>query len=192
MKTFLMWVGIAFIVLIIVSLFVSGSNTNMKDPIAKPVVRQSVEEQALEDANAAMKAEADIAAQTAADEATAAAAAAGATDTPEQSQPGFTVQQMNAIRSAKSYLDFSGFSRKGLIKQLSSEHGEGYSVEDATIAVDSLDVDWNEQAARSAQQYLDFQGFSCKGLIKQLSSPHGEKYTEAQATYGAQKVGACS
>ncbi|EOD6067743.1 Ltp family lipoprotein [Acinetobacter baumannii] len=182
MKTFLMWVGIAFIVLIIVSLFVSGSNTNMKDPIAKPVVRQSVEEQALEDANAAMKAEADIAAQT----------AAGATNTPEQSQPGFTVQQMNAIRSAKAYLDFSGFSRKGLIKQLSSEHGEGYSVEDATIAVDSLDVDWNEQAARSAQQYLDFQGFSCKGLIKQLSSPHGEKYTEAQATYGAQKVGACS
>lgn len=183
-----MWVGVAFIALIIISLFINGSNNNMKDPVAKPAVRQSVQEQALEDANAAMKAEDEV--RAAAEEAT--AAAAGATEASEQSQPRLSVQQANAIRSAKAYLDFSGFSRKGLINQLSSEHGEGYSVEDATIAVDSLDVDWNEQAARSAQQYLDFQGFSCKGLIKQLSSPHGEKYTEAQATYGAQQVGACS
>ena len=85
----------------------------------------------------------------------------------------------------------TGFSRQGLIDQLSSDAGEGYSVADATAAVDSLDVDWNENAARSAEQYLKMAGFSCKGLIEQLSSDAGEKYTVAQATYGARAAGAC-
>jgi hypothetical protein len=85
----------------------------------------------------------------------------------------------------------TGFSRDGLIQQLSSDAGEGYSVSDATAAVDSLNVDWNENAAKSAKQYLDMTGFSCKGLIQQLSSSAGEKYTLEQATYGARQAGAC-
>ena len=85
----------------------------------------------------------------------------------------------------------TGFSKKGLIEQLSSEAGEGYSVEDATAAVDSLTVDWNENAAKSARQYLDMSGFSCKGLIQQLSSSAGSDYTVDQATYGARAAGAC-
>ena len=85
----------------------------------------------------------------------------------------------------------SGFSRAGLIEQLSSDAGDGYSAVDAKAAVDSLSVDWNENAAKSAKQYLDMSGFSCKGLIEQLSSSAGDKYTVAQATYGARAVGAC-
>ena len=104
---------------------------------------------------------------------------------------GLTGPQKNAVRSAKQYLSMQGFSRDGLIQQLSSEFGEGYKVADATIAVDSLSIDWNEQAVRSGKQYLSMQGFSCKGLIQQLSSSAGEKYTVSQATYGAQKAGAC-
>ena len=84
-----------------------------------------------------------------------------------------------------------GFSRDGLIQQLSSSAGDGYDIDDATIAVDSLDVDWNEQAAKSAQSYLDFKGFSCDGLIQQLSSKAGDKFTKEQATYGAKQVGVC-
>lgn len=99
--------------------------------------------------------------------------------------------QKNAVRSAKSYLDMTGFSRAGLIDQLSSEFGDGYSVADATAAVDSLSVNWNEQAVRSAQQYLSMMGFSCKGLIDQLSADAGDKYTTSQATFGAQQSGAC-
>ena len=122
-------------------------------------------------------------------------------DTPESSvapasasvdAASLTTSQQNARRSAESYLEFTGFSREGLIKQLSSEHGDQYSVEDATAAVDSLVVDWNEQAARSAESYLSMMGFSCKGLIDQLSSEHGDKYTVEQATYGATKAGICS
>ena len=102
-----------------------------------------------------------------------------------------TGPQRNAVRSANSYLSMQGFSRDGLIAQLSSPYGDGYSVADATAAVNSLSVDWNEQAARSAQQYLSMMGFSCNGLIEQLSSDAGEKYTNSQASYGARQAGAC-
>ena len=102
-----------------------------------------------------------------------------------------TGPQRNALRSATGYLNMTGFSRDGLIDQLSSDAGEGYSVADATAAVDSLSVDWNENAAKSAQEYLDMTGFSCKGLIEQLSSSAGSKYTVEQATYGARTAGAC-
>lgn len=102
-----------------------------------------------------------------------------------------TNPQKNAVRSAEQYLTISGFSRDGLINQLSADAGDGYNKADATIAVDSLDVDWNEQAVKSAKQYLEIQGFSCNGLIQQLSSSAGDKYTKTQATYGAKRAGVC-
>jgi len=105
--------------------------------------------------------------------------------------PTLTNQQQNAAKSARSYLNFTAFSRQGLIDQLSSAYGDKYAVQDATIAVDSLNVDWNAEAVQSAKSYLKFTAFSCQGLIDQLDSPYGEKFTVAQATYGAQQAGAC-
>ncbi|EPU0491394.1 Ltp family lipoprotein [Vibrio cholerae] len=102
-----------------------------------------------------------------------------------------TGPQKNAVRSAQQYISIQGFSRNGLIEQLSSDYGDGYNVSDATVAVDSMNIDWNKQAVRSAKQYLSIQGFSCKGLIEQLSSSYGDKYTQSQATYGAKQAGAC-
>ena len=81
----------------------------------------------------------------------------------------------NALDSAQDYLDYSAFSRLGLIDQLSSEYGEGFELEDATWAVDQLHADWNEQAVKSAKEYLDYSSFSRQGLIDQLSSPYGEQ-----------------
>lgn len=102
-----------------------------------------------------------------------------------------TKQQKNAVRSAKNYISFAGFSRDGLINQLSSPAGDGYNIDDATVAVDSMNIDFNEQASKSAENYLSIQGFSCDGLITQLSSPAGDKYTKEQAEYGAKSAGAC-
>ncbi len=102
-----------------------------------------------------------------------------------------TGPQKNAVRSAQQYISIQGFSRNGLIEQLSSDYGDGYNVSDATVAVDSMKIDWNKQAVKSAKQYLSIQGFSCKGLIEQLSSSYGDKYTQSQATYGAKQAGAC-
>ena len=43
-----------------------------------------------------------------------------------------TRPQENAVRSAKQYLIVSGFSCRGLIQQLSSSAGDGYTVSQAT------------------------------------------------------------
>ncbi|MCJ8505784.1 Ltp family lipoprotein [Kocuria flava] len=102
-------------------------------------------------------------------------------DNAEQSSA--TVAQRNAIRSAENYIDFSAFSRSGLIDQLEFE---GYSTADATFAVDSLDIDYNEQAAKSAANYLETSAFSRSGLIDQLMF---EGYTAEQATYGVDQTG---
>ena len=119
-------------------------------------------------------------------------AAAPATAAPiAPAGPTLTNQQQNAAGSAQDYLNFAAFSRLGLIDQLSSAYGDGYAVKDATIAVDSLKVDWNAQAVQSAKEYLKTMPFSCKGLIAQLDSRYGERFTVAQATYGAKQAGAC-
>lgn len=122
---------------------------------------------------------------------TAAGTDRGATASSAPASPSLTAAQRNAVRSATSYLKMSGFSRQGLIDQLSSEYGDRFSVSDATVAVDSLNTDWRLQATRSAASYLKMSGFSCQGLIEQLSSQHGDKYTVEQATYGARQAGIC-
>ncbi len=116
---------------------------------------------------------------------------AATTAAPSPAGPKLTPQQQNAVRAAKNYLGFHGFSRQGLIDQLSSPHGDKYAVEDATAAVDSLTVDWNEQAAKAAKAYVSMTGFSCQGLIDQLASDYGDKFTVEQATYGAKQTSAC-
>ena len=108
---------------------------------------------------------------------------------PTKTAPAMTASQEQAIGSAESYLSFSAFSRKGLIRQLSSDAGEGFSVADATYAVDHVKVSWNEQAAKSAKSYLAMSHFSRKGLIHQLESSAGEGFTHAQAVYGVNKAG---
>jgi len=105
--------------------------------------------------------------------------------------PSLSPQQLNAVRAAQSYLNVSAFSRDGLIDQLSSPAGSGFNRNDATIAVESMNVDWNREAVKSAKQYLQLMGFSCKGLIQQLSAQAGGKFTEQQATFGARQAGAC-
>ena len=53
-------------------------------------------------------------------------------------KPEMTASQENAIKSAESYLDFSGFSRQGLIDQLSSQYGDQYTVAQATYAANKV------------------------------------------------------
>lgn len=94
-----------------------------------------------------------------------------------------SVSQKNARRKAESYLEFTGFSRRGLIEQLEFE---GFSNADATYGADAIGADWNDQAAKKAESYLEFTSFSRSGLIEQLEF---EGFTREQAEYGASKVG---
>ena len=109
--------------------------------------------------------------------------AAVAPTTTQPPTPDFTPAQKNAIKSAESYLDYTSFSKQGLIGQLESED---FSEADATFAVEYIEstggVDWNEQAVKSAKSYLDYTSFSLQGLIGQLES---EGFTPSQAQHGA-------
>jgi hypothetical protein len=55
-------------------------------------------------------------------------------DAPPAPESNLTTSQQAAVRSAESYLGFAGFSRQGLIDQLSSEFGEQFTLEQATYA----------------------------------------------------------
>lgn len=75
------------------------------------------------------------------------------------------MSQQNAVRKAESYLNYTNFSRQGLIDQLIFE---GFPNNDATYGVNNVSVDWNAQATEKAQSYLDYSAFSCQSLIDQL------------------------
>lgn len=100
-----------------------------------------------------------------------------------EQKPVYTLSQKNAIGSAKSYLDYSGFSRSGLIGQLEYE---GFSTEDATFGADNAGADWNAECAQSAQSYLDYSAFSRDGLYDQLAY---EGFEPAQIEAGLAAVG---
>lgn len=114
--------------------------------------------------------------------------AAPSTQAPAASQP--TGSQQQALQSAQSYLAMgTGFSRAGLIQQLSSSAGEGFSMTDAMWAVDHSGANWNQQAVESAKGYLAMgTGFSRADLYQQLTSSAGEQFTPAQAEYALSQV----
>jgi hypothetical protein len=103
--------------------------------------------------------------------------------------PAYTVAQENAIESAQSYIDNGSFSEKGLLKQLTSEYGEGFKKADAVFAIKRINVDWNAEAREAAKSYLDNGSFSRKSLLKQLTSQYGEQFTQAQALQAVKAVG---
>jgi hypothetical protein len=131
----------------------------------------------------------------AAESAPAPAASQPATSQPAAPAPaapaGPTASQQQALDAAQGYLsDGQGFSRAGLISQLTSKYGNGFSTTDATWAVDHSGANWDAQAVTSAKNYMsDGQGFSRSSLIDQLTSPYGSQFTYAQAEYAANQVG---
>ncbi len=95
------------------------------------------------------------------------------------------VDRRTAAEKAKSYLQYTSYSRAGLIAQLEYE---GYGTEEATRAVDGCNADWNAQALKKAQSYLSMSsGFSKSGLDRQLQF---EQFTAEQVAYAMERCGA--
>jgi hypothetical protein len=111
------------------------------------------------------------------------AEASGDDEAAPSDEVAMTTSQEQAVRKAEDYLDYTAFSRSGLIDQLVYE---GFSKKDSTFAVDYLNVNWKQQAALKAQEYLDYTAFSHKGLVDQLEY---EGFTHKQAEYGVKQVG---
>jgi peptidoglycan hydrolase-like protein with peptidoglycan-binding domain len=95
-----------------------------------------------------------------------------------------TTGQMNALSSAKSYLEFMSFSYNGLVDQLEYEE---FTHSEAVYGADHCGADWNEQALLSAKSYLNFSAFSYQGLVEQLEY---DQFTSKQAAYAADRCGA--
>jgi len=100
----------------------------------------------------------------------------------------YTMSQSQAIASAKNYLSTRAFSKKGLLEQLSSPEGDGFSTADATFAVNHITVDWDDQAVRAAKGYLRTEPLTESALIHQLHSRYGDQFTLAQAQHAAKIV----
>lgn len=94
-----------------------------------------------------------------------------------------TLGMKNAVGRAESYLRYTSFSKKGLIEQLEYE---GFTRDEATYAVETVPVDWNDQCAKKAASYLKYSSFSRKGLADQLEY---EGFTASQIAYGLSAVG---
>ena len=110
------------------------------------------------------------------------------TDSVKFLEPTVTAGQAQALESARSYIEMSGFSKRGLIQQLSASAGDGFSKSEATYAADHVGADWKAEAVESAKSYMDMGGFSRQHLMEQLTSSAGEKFTAAQASYAVSKV----
>jgi len=170
------WIAGAVVGLFIVIGLASGGGTDKESETAAPTSTSTV--------TVVAAAPSEPSVQTTVAEATTEEAVVTTTQAAPPPPPPAPVNQVsagqrNAASKADDYLDISGFSRTGLIKQLEFE---GFDTADATAGVDSLDIDWMEQAEKKAKEYMDISPFSQQGLVEQLSF---EGFTPAQAEHGA-------
>jgi hypothetical protein len=94
-----------------------------------------------------------------------------------------SVGERNAREKAASYLEYTAFSRSGLIEQLEFS---GFTTTQAEYGTNAVGADWNAQAALKAASYLEYSAFSRSGLIEQLEF---SGFTRTQAEYGVGAVG---
>ncbi len=95
-----------------------------------------------------------------------------------ETNPALSAENSLAMAKAKSYLEIMSFSKQRLIEQLEFD---GFSHDDATYAIENINVDWNKQALASATNYLEMMAFSKQSLIDQLEF---DGFTHEEALYG--------
>lgn len=93
-----------------------------------------------------------------------------------------TIGEENALAAAENYLDYSGFSKKGLKSQLKYE---GYKKGEIKYAIKNCSANWKEECVECAENYLDYSSFSRDGLYDQLEY---EGFTDSQIKYALDKV----
>lgn len=92
----------------------------------------------------------------------------------------------NALATAKDYDEDQPMSKAGLLDQLTSKDGEGFTQDAGQYAVDHLNADWNENALKCARNYLKEEHLSRSDVQEQLSSSiddRGEGFTSDQVQY---------
>ena len=110
------------------------------------------------------------------------------TQTQESEAPAVPTEWTTAVTKAQTYVDTLSFSKEGLFDQLTSEHAEKYSAEAAQYAVDTIVVDWNEEALEAAIAYQRDMAMSPEAIRDQLVHPNGNKFTQEEADYAVSNL----
>lgn len=91
--------------------------------------------------------------------------------------------QVQAIQTAKDYLDTMHLSQTELLQMLSVENIDS---EDAKFALEYLSIDWNQEARKKAKEYCKHKiGFSKEKLKAQLLFDH---FTEEEADFAVSHI----
>ena len=91
--------------------------------------------------------------------------------------------QVQAIQTAKGYLDTMHLSQTELLQMLSVENIDS---EDAKFALEYLSIDWNQEARKKAKEYCMHKiGFSKEKLKAQLLFDH---FTEEEADFAVSHI----
>ena len=91
--------------------------------------------------------------------------------------------QVQAIQTAKDYLDTMPLSQTELLQMLTVED---INLEDAEFAIEYLDIDWNQEARKKAKEYCKHKiGFSKVKLKAQLLFDH---FTEEEADFALSHI----
>ena len=106
----------------------------------------------------------------------------------KQKESNVPKEYSNALKKAQVYSDFMHMSEKNIYDQLTSEYGEGFSVEAAKYAIDNVDADYNYNAYMKALTYQDSMSMSQNNIYEQLISEYGEQFTTEEATYAINKL----
>lgn len=108
-------------------------------------------------------------------------------------QNGLTIEQINEKpikKITERYLNMDkGFSRDRLMIQLETE---GFTNEQATQAIDNMDIDWSQQAIKQARSYLQsrpetVENWSKNELIGQLMGKFVQ-FTDEQARFAVDNI----
>lgn len=91
-------------------------------------------------------------------------------------------EYMDTYLAAKDYLEFAPLSRMKLYEILNSEEHPTTHVE---IVVNTVQVDWNQNALNKAYNLLQVQGFSKREMMDQLAF---EGYSTESIRYAVKKI----
>ena len=96
-----------------------------------------------------------------------------------------TLGEKNALKEAKSRLEYSAYSYNELMRVLMEY--DGYTLMEARYGVNNCGADWYEQAVKSAQDRLEYSAYSKAELTEVLIKYDG--FTQEQAKHAVRKVG---
>lgn len=99
------------------------------------------------------------------------------TSTSTESDPTATIGEQNALAKAKTYVDFSDFSKEKLRGQLEYE---GFTTDEIEYALDKVPADYNLEASDRAVLYYTTQNLSKQRIMTQLEY---EGYTDSEINY---------